>query len=147
MPRQLFRYTPEQVSPCPAFPSGYTADRPLIDIVLVNGNRLSPCCGLVDSGADHCIFPVEYIERLGFDRETLLTGSAHGLGGGFAVYFAEVDIHTAQLGSWRTVVSFSESTPRARFGFLGQMGFFDRFTVTFDWANKTFDVTDRETNV
>ena len=85
---------------------------------------------VVDSGADRCIFPLEFGERIGLDIKQGKPSVSRGLGGGDIIYFHKVTIRVAILkDSWQfdSEVGFSSSLNDMGIGFLGRKGFFELF--------------------
>jgi len=58
------------------------------------------------------------------------------------VYFHEV---TLSIGGWdyKTVVGFSEGIAGFGFGLLGQKGFFDIFSVKFDYTKEEIELKEK----
>ena len=133
-------YTDFPIPACAAFPNGRIAIRPSLVLTLVNGaNRLS-CYGLVDSGADHCVFRGSFMQPLGLDPLTAPIEMTSGLGSAnVPTHFCSVAI---DLGVVRIPVyaGFTPGMDQLGFGLLGQAGFFEAFKITFDYANERFPV-------
>jgi hypothetical protein len=119
---------------------GYTCEagvyRPRLRVILipdyVSGVPVS-CDALVDSGADWCCFPERFAKELDIDTSLLPQQEIAGVyGEPEMVNFGMVPI---DLG----FASYSEAAV------LGQLGFFNRFFVVFDTANKRFAITNRKT--
>ena len=90
---------------------------------------------VVDSGADHCIFPAEFGEKIGLNIQSGNHIPSRGLGGGDVVYFHRVTIQIIlEKQSWEFTsdVGFSRKMNQLGVGFLGRKGFFELFDeVTF----------------
>jgi len=108
--------------------------RPALKVLIwYNHKRTAPIESIVDTGADHCIFDAELGEALGIpvtkgDRCQLL-GFAKGAS---AMGFVHKVALTVAAHRIETRVVFAYGI--ASTGILGQHGFFDHFTVTFDWT-------------
>ena len=95
---------------------------------------------LVDSGADHCVFPLALARRMGFDPEGQPCAMIRGLTGSPAdLYLWEVTLKF-DFGSFRVMAGFSEALDRQDRGYLGQNGFFDSVRVTFDRRANRFTI-------
>ena len=95
---------------------------------------------VIDSGADHCVFPATFGERLGLDIKTGLHMPAAGFGGGDDLYFHKVKIWVQIEGGawhWECHAGFSEGMNKLGVGLLGRLGFFELFEeVSFDQNNR-----------
>jgi hypothetical protein len=98
---------------------------------------------LVDSGADICIFDAEIGEALGLDIESGARQDVAGLTGVSESYF----IHevTLRVGGhpYRVRVGFMSSMGQYGHGIVGQIGFFDRYIVKFDYAKEEIELKER----
>src|SRR6266516_3179080 len=66
MARHTFQSTKVPISPSAVFPQGQTALRPLMLANLRGPNENQfKCIVWLDSGADHCVFPVSFALALG----------------------------------------------------------------------------------
>jgi hypothetical protein len=143
MARQSFPYYPVEIESSPAFPNGYVAYRPVISISLgYDGKTVSEFYCVVDTGADYCMFPSDYLSVLGIDRDTLNTGPVHGIGEDKGVPFASVNLKVGLLGEWPVYAGFSDHWKGQNIGFLGYTGFLERFRVNLDPRNQTFQIED-----
>ncbi len=111
--------------------------RPIIAIE-IQGTATLQYEVLVDSGADFCIFDAEVAEAIGV--EDLATGDEFKFGG--VTGKEEVGfMHSVTLkiggSEHQTKVAFSEKIRDDGTGIVGQKGFFDRFSVKFDYAEKS----------
>ena len=111
---------------------------PLIPLELHNAQRHLRVRALLDSGAEHTIFSKQIAQELGIacrdDRLVML----QGLGGVVPGYLATVEL---RLGTahWTTNAIFSDAVA-ANSGLLGQLGFFQFFTVTFRYGRGEIDI-------
>jgi hypothetical protein len=110
--------------------------RPIIPIELGYGDQTIRYEALVDSGADLCIFPGDIGRALGLDIES---GEPFQLGGVTGEnrmgYFHMITIKVGKY-SYRTRVGFMDTMREGSFGMVGQKGFFDRFAIKFDYADR-----------
>jgi hypothetical protein len=111
---------------------------------------LAPMLGLVDSGSEHTLVAQWVADDLGLD----LTGCSQielGIGGRSTLAtFASVDLNlhrehsSTEWVSWHTTVGFVNPWD-ARFTIvLGQLGFFDEFTISMNRNLLVVRVSDRE---
>ena len=118
--------------------------RPIIPVTVRNPHtkQLIRYFGLVDSGADSCIFAGEIAELIGLDiaagRRLSVSGVVEGEQRPFYLHQVEVEI-----GGWSklTAVGFMPDLSNNGHGLLGQAGFFDRFSfVKFEYPKGTIEV-------
>ena len=116
-----------------AFPSGRVAPSPVLSLTLVNGERKFTCYAIIDSGADHCVFPRAFMQPLGLDPLTTPTELSSGVGAPAAVptHFANLTIDVQGRFQFGAYVGFTTGLDALGIGLLGQTGFFDRFNVSF----------------
>jgi hypothetical protein len=114
---------------------------PMLPVSLIpkvpNGVTVS-CDAVVDSGADYCLFPKSFLEQLGIDQNLLPHTEV------FVVdHLIKIDLSMVTLDfgftKYNTLAGFHE----CNFAMLGHKGFFDRFIVVFDTANKQFMITNQ----
>jgi len=95
---------------------------------------------VIDSGADHCVFPAAYGRQLGIDIASGVHMPAVGLGGGDNWYFHRIKCWVeieVQSWHWECSAAFSSNMDNLGIGLLGRMGFFELFEeVFFDQNNK-----------
>lgn len=135
-----FSYTSLEYPPTDAFPSGYTARRPLIVGRLrePTQSKFVTCAMLVDSGADNCLFPASFLPLLGLDQIDLKMQMTSGVGSmANPTYYADVIIEIP-VGAGTSLTTsvragFTVGMDSHGFGLLGQRGFFDHFA----WRSTT----------
>jgi hypothetical protein len=142
MPVYPIHYSFFPAAPNPAFPDGRICARPMLALALVYGSRRISCYALVDSGADHCAFPLSFAFALGinpFSGPSLLSA---GLGSNaIPMYFWDVVIDLQGITRFPTRIGFTEGLNQCGIGLLGQDGFFNNFRVTFNLnRNATFEI-------
>ncbi len=119
--------------------------RPIIPINLVVGGKELGYAALIDSGADFCIFDGQMGELLGID---VRSGKSLDFGGIQALTGAEAFLHeiTIKVGGWpyKAKVGFSYDIVPYGHGILGQKGFFDIFTVKFDYTKEEVELKERK---
>lgn len=128
-----FDYAREPGSPSGAFPNKTEVLRPSIDITVKYGEESIDTSALIDSGADFCMFPYEVGEVLLIHVESGKDESIRGVGNiSYPVFFHNVTIivggHVLEVFS-----GFGKCIPRP---LLGQLGFFDRYSVKFELSKR-----------
>jgi hypothetical protein len=104
----------------------------MLATTLVVGKNHIACFSILDSGADHCVFPLEFARQLGFNPEGTTPVMTEGVGiAGVPMYYwtITIDLGAAQV---EVIAGFTEDMDGRGIGLLGQYGFFDRFKVQFD---------------
>ena len=101
------------------------------------------CAACLDTGADHCVFPLTFAHRLGLDPAQMPRAETGGVTGRGDVYFSDARIliplqeHVFKV---TARIGFMAGLDALGMGLLGQTGFFDRCTVAFDRARETFSI-------
>jgi len=119
--------------------------RPVIEIILKNGENSIRYEVLVDSGADLCIFDAEIGEALGIDVQKGQKKEVFGVGGKTSIFFLhKVDI---EVGGWVYKIEAGFMPDVAGrvmpYGLVGQKGFFENFIVKFDLLKEEVDLKTR----
>jgi len=139
--RRIFKYSSASVNPTEAFPTRRKTLTPYLALNLVNGPRSFSCYGLVDSGADDCIFPASFGEQLGLELQSGRQYSFGGVGSeSQEAYFFEIEMEVVGVGRCTISAGFSRSLDRRGHALLGQNGFFEQFSVRFDHKKAIFTV-------
>lgn len=113
--------------------------RPIVPVSLAGPEpETAPRVGLVDTGAENVLAAAWLADLAGVDLSASTDKVLIGIGGQVAeVTFAEVELrlHAAdevdEFTSWRAAVGFVPDWQAPFALVLGQVGFLDRFTVTF----------------
>lgn len=114
--------------------------RPIIPIIIKSESYFILYHGLIDSGADHCIFSLEIAKELGLKISTKDRAEFIGIGKNVIKgYLGEIDIKISNL-VYTTEVIFAEISDFGH-GILGQQGFFDHFDVTLSYQKQTIEIT------
>jgi hypothetical protein len=115
--------------------------KPIIDIRIAAGDKSLQYNALVDSGADFSIFHSGVGQALGIDIES---GEKLNFGGVQKANAAAAYLHkvTLVIGGWKypTIVGFSDEISDDSYGILGQRGFFDIFSVKFDYQKEKIEL-------
>jgi hypothetical protein len=142
-----FSYANFPTQPDRAFPARRRLRRPILGILLRNGEKSYTTMAIVDSGADFCVFPTKVAEQLGIDipndHDTIFTGTADT---SQVAYFA-----TVQATIWNANVDeapiefdlyagFCDTLDHVGMGLLGQEGFFSRFEISFNFTGNSLTI-------
>lgn len=131
-----FSYICENLDSCEAFPDGPLVCRPIIAVRIgINGFWTEPIQGVVDTGADYCIFFGNCAEKLGLDLDKLPIAPAQGLGKSI-LRVAPVDLDTGCLGSWQIRAAFTPN--EFPFALLGHVGFLEKFKFSTNLRGSRF---------
>jgi len=126
-----YRKFPAQ--PTEPFPRRTSVSRPVVPIALINGSQRIRNLALIDSGVDYCIFHAEIGEQIGLDIESDKRLSFFGTGGQEqSAFFHDVKL---EVGGHEIscFAGFSRELESLPYGILGQIGFFNKFKITFDY--------------
>jgi hypothetical protein len=106
--------------------------RPIVDVTIrIDGNDLGLSM-LVDSGADACMLAPDLVTGLtGKTLQELAVGqeSVVGVGGRQLAYWVPIDITYEGKTCVTQAIVGASPTP-----LLGREGFFESFSICFDWA-------------
>ena len=120
---------------------GSSVLKPVIPIRIAFGEHSFQYEALIDSGADFSIFHEEIGEALGID---IASGWRLDFGGVQKTNAATAYLHeiTLVIGGWphKTVAGFSNDISEKSYGILGQKGFFDIFSVKFDYQKEEIEL-------
>src|SRR5271165_3882444 len=89
-------------------PQGHIPYRPMIGSHLIAGSNRISCLSIIDSGADHCIFPMSFAHHLGFNPIGVVPVMTSGVGdAGVPMYYwsITIDIGPTQIDA---VAGFTE---------------------------------------
>lgn len=155
MPRHTFQYSKFDLPASPPYPNGQTVYRPLMIAKLTGSTgQQFTCLVWPDSGADACVFPLSFATAMGLDVLQMPQNQTGGVGNtGNTTHYADltIEIMTAtqdNAGNWTfntlfSFIAYAGFTPGLEaqgWGLLGQVGFFERFQVTFDHTGRAFHV-------
>lgn len=122
------------------FPNKKSALRPVIQIDFETSKSNLGYYVLIDSGADYCIFHAQVGEQLGLDIKSGASLTFFGTSGTPQVaYFHKITFkigghhHTCKVG-------FSYDMDQLAYGILGQDGFFNKWTVKFEYQKENIDI-------
>ncbi|MBI5793507.1 hypothetical protein HZA87_00240 [Candidatus Uhrbacteria bacterium] len=118
--------------------------RPVIQLTLRYGDREFDYEGLVDSGADMCMFGMEVALFLGIDLAKCEKGVVAGVGAvPFTYYLKTIQVEVAGR-SFFIDVGFLSNVSQFMYGVIGRKNFFNQFIVTFDEVEKTLSLSKKE---
>ncbi len=124
---------------CP-FPEKKSSLRPVIQIDFDSQNGAFGYLVLIDSGADYCIFHAKVGEILGLDiksgKQMVFFGTS---GEPQKAYFHKI---TFKVGGHYHIceVGFSYDMEKLAYGLLGQDGFFDHWSVKFEYHKENVEL-------
>ena|SRR3989338_2371244 len=120
---------------------GHSILKPIIPIGLTVGDKPFDYSALIDSGADFCIFDAGIGEALSLDVKSgkRLQFSGVQEAGGAQAFLHEVTILIGGL-KYTIPVGFSYDIAKDGYGILGQKGFFDIFSVKFDYRKEEIEL-------
>ena len=123
----------------PIFPKERSITRPVIPVRLINDDKHVDYYGLIDSGADLCLFHAKIGEIIGLNIKSGKQTKLFGLEGKAVAYFHNITIN---VGGWEygCHAGFSYDVKDMPYGLLGQKGFFDRFIVNFDFDKEYIEL-------
>ncbi len=133
-------YTRIEIPPRGSFPAK-TLYAPLVKTFLFQKNKRADFSfdSVVDSGADFCVFPVQFGKMIGLDIESGQQLPTFGVGGKDTIFFHEIKVGIAvreEIWSFECSAGFSR---KMNTGLLGRDGFFDLFKeVSFNQNAKMF---------
>ncbi len=117
--------------------------RPIIPIEVSYQDISIPYEVLIDSGADFCIFDAEIAEILGL----LLTKGEKRHFAGVTGDKAFAYMHSVEMtiGGWSYQIEagFASDIGPYAYGIVGQVGFFDKFIVKFDYLKEEVEIKPR----
>ena len=116
-----------------AFPSRNSSHFPLVDVTLrYNGAEVS-CPTVIDSGTHFSLFPFSVGEQLGLN---VSDGKKAVVPPEEMVYFWPLEVRLEGRIEFPLYAGFSILQDVRKVGLLGQLGFFDRFDVTFEHSRQ-----------
>lgn len=128
-------FTPLRLAPTEAYPHRKTLGYPLLPVELRHERHHARVMGLIDSGADDCIFPSAIGRLLGLTVEAGKKQPFMGAGAlSNLAYFHRVKLSFAlddTVFRFMAYVGFSTAMDIPKIGLLGRVGFFDRFSAPY----------------
>lgn len=100
---------------------------------------------LIDSGADGCMLNAEIAEAIGIkDIKGGEPFTFSGVTGKTEVAYNHTVTIKLKDCSYQTKVGFSDGFSNNGYGIVGQKGFFDRFSITFDYPSKSLTMVKKD---
>jgi len=116
-----------------AYPNRSAAHFPLVELTLrFNGTEVN-CPTVIDSGTHFSLFPYTVGEQLGLD---VSKGKKAVVPPEELVYFWPLEVRLENRIEFPLYAGFSVYQDARKVGLLGQIGFFDKFDVTFEQSRK-----------
>lgn len=113
--------------------------RPIVPLIIKSDTCFILYHGLIDSGADHCIFSLEIAKELGLQLSDKDRAEFIGIGkDSVKGYWGEIDIKIGNL-IYTTEVIFADISDFSH-GILGQQGFFDHFDVKLSYSKQIIEI-------
>lgn len=136
-----FKYKKFPVDPKKSpFPNKKSAFRPVIQIDFYSSNGKFGYLVLIDSGADYCIFHAKIGELLGLDIKSGKPLTFYGTSGQPQIaYFHKVTFKIGGI-EHRCEVGFSYDMEKLAYGLLGQDGFFDKWSIKFEYNKENIEL-------
>ena len=120
--------------------------RPVIPVEIKALDKHLKYEALIDSGADECIFDAQLAEILGIDVQKGAKRMVGGITGKEQPYYSHQI--TISIGGWEyeTKAGFMPHMPGFGYGVLGQRGFFENFTVKFNYSKLEIELNPKVKN-
>lgn len=114
--------------------------RPIIPLTILCKGRFVQYQALLDTGADYNVFHADIADYLGIKLTAGKSIKITGIGGDSIKGYQ----HTVELKVGRNIINtsitFSRQIPNNAIAVLGNQGFFDHFTVIFNYKDKTISI-------
>jgi len=134
-----YKKFPVDLENCP-ISNKKSALRPVIQIDFDKDEGSFGYYVLIDSGADYCMFHSYIGERLGINirngKELVFYGTS---GHPQKAYFHKINFKVGGI-DHTCLVGFSYEMERLAYGLLGQDGFFDHWTVKFEYNKENVEI-------
>ena len=132
-----FKYEKIPKIPTDAFPDKYSDLVPIIPVQVIYKDKMIWCKGIIDSGCSCCLFPKTVGEALGVvipnDKEQIIYGiDKHKI----KAYFYDIELSVGGY-KYSCYAGFTEANIPP---LLGQYGFFDHFSIMFDYQKETIEL-------
>jgi hypothetical protein len=110
-------------------------------MALVAGLRRLSCYAVVDSGSDHCVFPVQFLRMLDLNPLASPMETISGVASaGVPTHYFHVEIDLQGMVRFPVYAGFTTGLDALGLGILGQNGFFDRFHVHFKLPQRIYEI-------
>lgn len=111
--------------------------RPVIPLIIESEDTVIIYSGLIDSGADYCIFDADIGKKLNIDQSNKINffGAGKEKIEGFT---GEIELRVAGI-AYKTIVVFAEISDFGH-SILGHKGFFDHYDVSLKYSSQTIEL-------
>ena len=114
--------------------------RPIIPLTILFKDRFVQYQALLDTGADYNVFHADIADYLGINLTKGKTVKIMGIGGdSIKGYKHNVEIKVGK-NLIKTMIVFSRQIPDNATAVLGNQGFYDHFTATFNYKEKIISI-------
>lgn len=135
-----FGYTQFPIKALSSAKRKFFVSRPIIPLTILYKDRFVQYQALLDTGADYNVFHADIADYLGIDLTKGKTIRITGIGGdSIKGYQHKVEIKIGK-NLIQTTIVFSRQIPNNATAVLGNQGFFDHFTVTFNYKNEVISI-------
>ena len=116
--------------------------RPIIEIILLSGRKFISHPVLIDSGSDYNILDFEIASVFGLKLAKGKMRKIYGIGNqAIKTYEHSIQIKIPGFETYVADVLFAK-LPGHTLGVLGNSGFFNKFTVEFDYKRKAIEINE-----
>jgi len=98
------------------------------------------CLACVDTGADHCVFPLTFALALGLNPLTMKKQFTGGVGSAANLTFYDTITIDFGVGGHAIYAGFTAGLEAMGFGLLGQSGFMERYNLQFNRSAGKFHI-------
>lgn len=135
-----FSYTDLPVKALASSKRSILISRPIIPLTILYRDRFVQYQDLLDTGADYNVFYSDISDYLGISLTRGKSMKITGIGGdSIKSYLHNVQIKIGKK-LIKTTIVFSRQIPDNAIAVLGNQGFFDHFSVTFAYKEKTISI-------
>lgn len=126
----------------PATPKITSQLVPIIPIKIMYRNKVISYHALVDSGAEQCLMHADIGRHLGLTIEKGIRTKFRGIASkrDSVGYIHTINLLLAINQVQKTDIIFSDELGDVGFGILGQLGFFDKFKISFDYKKGSIKI-------
>jgi Aspartyl protease len=114
--------------------------RPVIPIQVSYGGRTVKYNVLVDSGADMCLFDAQIGELLGIPVAQGERMMVTGVTANPQAYYKHHVVITVGGWDYKIEAGLMPNFPSSQYGIVGQVGFFELFTIKFDYQKEQIEI-------
>ena len=135
-----FSYTDIPIKALATSKRSIIISRPIIPLTILFKDRFVQYQALLDTGADYNVFHADIADYLGINLTKGKTVKIMGIGGdSIKGYKHNVEIKVGK-NLIKTMIVFSRQIPDNATAVLGNQGFYDHFTATFNYKEKIISI-------